>query len=224
MSDESDAGSPPCFAHELVGGQPVDPATARDVARFRKAERARLLGLRRAMPVAEARAQAERVATALDGLVAPGRGEVVSVYWPIRGELGLRFWMERADAAGARIVLPVVTEKAAPLVFRRWRPGCRMERGVWNIPVPAGGEVLTPEVVVAPLVGIDAEGYRLGNGGGYYDRTLATFSPLPRRIGVGQDFCPLPTIFPMPWDIPMQLAVLGDGRVEHFADGARKQD
>ena len=124
--------------------------------------------------------------------------------------------MARTDAKGARILLPVVVEKAAPLVFRRWRPGCRMERGIWDIPIPAEGEAMSPEVVIVPLLGIDAAGFRLGNGGGYFDRTLAALYPLPRRIGVGQDFCQLPTIFPMPWDIPMQVAVLGDGRVEHF--------
>ncbi|MDH3264615.1 MAG: 5-formyltetrahydrofolate cyclo-ligase, partial [Paracoccaceae bacterium] len=72
--DEGEGGTPPCFAHELAGGQPVDPATARDVARFRKAERARLLALRRAMPVAEVRAQAEAVAAVLDGLVEADAG------------------------------------------------------------------------------------------------------------------------------------------------------
>lgn len=215
-SEESDAGTAPCFAHELVAGQPVDPGTARDVARFRRAERARLLALRRAMPVAESRRQAEAVGAALTRIVEAAAGPVIAAYWPIRGELDLRGWMARADAAGARIVLPVVLEKAAPLEFRRWLPGCPMARGIWNIPVPAAGEALTPDLVIAPLLGVDARGFRLGNGGSYYDRTLAGLSPMPRRIGVGQDFCELPTIFPMPWDIPMQVAVLGDGTVTEF--------
>ena len=217
MAAEDDSGgSGPCFAHELVAGQPVDPATRRDVARFRAAERARLYALRRALPVAEARRQAATIAAVLDGIAAPAPGLAISGYWPIRGEPDLRGWMERADRAGAAVLLPVVVAKAAPLVFRRWRPGARMARGEWGIPVPAEGEAMRPDLVLAPLVGLDAGGFRLGNGGGYFDRTLAALAPMPRRIGIGHDFCKMATIFPMPWDIPMQAAALGDGSVERF--------
>ncbi len=215
--DEDDAGgSPACFLHELVAGQPVDAQTAQDVARFRRAERQRLLALRRGLSVDETRRQADVIAAALTRSAGPLAGLVVAVYWPIRGEPDLRGWMQAADAAGASVVLPVVVAKAAPLAFRRWRPGCRMQRGIWDIPVPAEGEDLRPDLVISPVVGIDAAGYRLGNGGGYYDRTLAAADPLPRRIGVGHDFARMATIFPMPWDVPMQAAVLGDGRVESF--------
>ena len=216
MSDHDEAGTPPCFAHDLIGGQPVDAQTAREVARFRRAERERLLALRRALSQTELLRQAEVVATRLDDVVAPRPGQVISVYWPIRAEIDLRGWMRWARETGARVTLPVVVERAAPLIFREWTPGCPMERGIWNIPVPAQGEELTPDVVIAPLVGADAEGYRLGNGGGYYDRTLAEADPRPRRIGVGHDFVRMQTIFPMPWDIPMQSAILGDGSVETF--------
>ena len=68
-----------------------------------------------------------------------------------------------------------------------------------------------PDTVIVPLLGVDAAGYRLGNGGGYYDMTLAARDPRPRIIGAGHDFCPLPTIFPQPWDIPMEVVLLGDG-------------
>ena len=90
-----------------------------------------------------------------------------------------------------------------------------MQRGVWNIPVPAEGAEMLPDVVVAPLVGVDRDGYRLGNGGGYYDRTLARLDPLPRVIGVGFPDCRVLTIYPMPWDIPMHSIVLADGSVRH---------
>ncbi len=93
-----------------------------------------------------------------------------------------------------------------------------MTRGVWNIPVPQSSEALTPDVVIAPLLGIDAAGYRLGNGGGYYDRTLAALPRMPQVIGVGHDFCRIDTIFPMPWDVPMQQSILGDGTVIHHPD------
>ncbi len=216
MADET-GGDPPCFAHNLVAGQPVDAETARDVARFRKAERDRLYKLRRKLSQDEAAAQAAAIRDALTRTLAPAPGMTVSVYWPIRGEPDLRPWMAEAHDAGAQVALPVVVTKGAPLVFRPWAPGCRMERGLWNIPVPTDGPDLRPDTVIAPLVGLDEAGFRLGNGGGYFDRTLAALDPLPRRIAVGHDFVRIKTIYPMPWDIGMDSALLGDGTTLTFA-------
>jgi 5,10-methenyltetrahydrofolate synthetase len=214
MTDET-GGEEPCFAHLVVGGHVVDADTARDVARFRRAERERLYALRRRVPVAARRAMEEAVSARLDALDLPA-GTVVSGYWPIRGELDLRSWLARAVARGVRVALPVVVARDAPLVFREWTPKAPMTRGAWNIPIPANGAEVTPDVVLAPLVGIDRAGYRLGNGGGYFDRTLATISPR-EVVGVGHDFARMDTIFPMPWDIPMTLVILGDGSVTRTA-------
>lgn len=221
MSENSEdrPGSPPCFAHELVAGQPVDPDTRRDVARFRRAERARLLILRRAMPQDERTAQAAVIADLLDDLLLPGPKQVIAAYWPIRSELDLRGWMIRAHRRGARIALPVVVTRDQPLEFHEWTPRCAMTRGIWNIPVPANAVPLRPDVVVAPVLGIDRDRYRLGNGGGYYDRTLANMNSTPHIIGLGQDFARIPTIFPMPWDIAMDSVILGDGTVWHRVNG-----
>ncbi len=206
-----DYASPACFAHERElgegGYEAVDRQQARDVARWRKAERVRLIAARLATSPEERRHAAGAVAAALDELVNPRPGIVVSLYWPFRGELDLRGWMARAIDRGARVALPVVVEKARPLIFREWRPGCRMERGVWNIPQPADGEPLTPDVVLAPLVGFDPDRYRLGYGGGFFDRTLAALSPRPRAIGVGLALAAIPTIYPQPHDIPMDAII-----------------
>jgi 5-formyltetrahydrofolate cyclo-ligase len=210
--------SPPCFAHELTPGAEgfvaVDPEQARDVARWRKAERVRLIAARLAVPADKRARVAEEVAAALDALIAPGPGVVVSLYWPFRGELDLRGWMARAVEAGAQVALPVVEAKGRPLTFREWRPGCAMARGVWNIPQPADGEPVTPTVVLAPVVGTDPGCYRLGYGGGFFDRTLAALSPRARAIGVGHPVAAIPTIYPQPHDIPMDTVVLG-GTVRH---------
>ena len=209
--------SPPCFAHELEFGAegyvPVDRQQARDLARWRTAERARLIATRLAISPEERRHAADAVAATLDALVKPGPGIIVSLYWPIRGELNLCGWMAHAAEQGARVALPVVAAKARPLVFREWRPGCQMDLGVWNIPAPADGETLTPDVVLAPLVGFDPDGYRLGYGGGFFDRTLAVLSPRARAIGVGHAAASIPTIFPQPHDIPMDAIVTEAGVV-----------
>jgi 5,10-methenyltetrahydrofolate synthetase len=212
----SDPASPPCFAHELVlgaaGFEAVDAETARDVARWRRAERARLIAARLAVGPEARAAHAAELARELDALIDLGARPVVSLYWPFRGEPDLRPWMARAHAAGARIALPVVVAKGQPLVFREWRPGAAMARGVWNIPVPAEGPELIPQITIAPLVGTDPGCYRLGYGGGFYDRTLAALAPRPLAIGVALPLVELPTIFPQPHDIPMDIIVTGAGR------------
>jgi 5,10-methenyltetrahydrofolate synthetase len=208
MSDEDDLpGDPVCHADRIVAGFVVDPQTFRDVSTFRKAERERLY-LKRKSLTSEIRAQkTDALADVLRQLLKEMNFRKIAVYWPIRGEPDLRPLMRELAEDGKHVLLPVVTEKQAPLTFLPWQPGCTMVRGHWNIPVPAGGEPQVPDIVISPLVGLDAELYRLGNGGGYYDRTLASLAAKPIVIGIGFAFCRISTIFPMPWDIPMDLAV-----------------
>ena len=131
----------------------------------------------------------------------------MGLYWPFRGEPDLRAWGAKAIASGACLALPVVVAKGKPLEFRAWSPGQRLEKGVWNIPVPAGGDKVLPDVVVAPLVGFDDAGYRLGYGGGFYDRTLAAMFTKPLTIGVGFSFAKLQTIYPQWHDVPMDKLI-----------------
>lgn len=84
-----------------------------------------------------------------------------------------------------------------------------MARGLWKIPYPAEGAEVLPSVVIAPLVGFDKNGFRLGYGGGFFDRTLAGFDARPLVIGVGYPGASIPTIFPQPHDIPMDWIVTG---------------
>ena len=113
--------------------------------------------------------------------------------------------------------------KGRPLIFREWTPEGRMERGVWNILVPADGVLLTPDVTIAPLVGFDPGCYRLGYGGGFFDRTLAALSPRPLVIGVGHPTTAIRTIHPQSHDIPMDLIVTGAGRVTRRARSGRRE-
>lgn len=182
---------------------------ASEVAAWRKEERQRLIEQRLAM---SADARAERtvaIAAGLDAVLGEVSGEIVSLYWPFRGEPDLRGWAGEVIAHGGRIALPVVMEKAAPLVFRLWQPGDRLVKGVWNIPVPAEGAPVLPGVVIAPLVGFDGGNYRLGYGGGFFDRTLAAMPRRPRMVvGIGYAESRLETIHPQPHDIPMDRIVV----------------
>ncbi|MGA8380332.1 MAG: 5-formyltetrahydrofolate cyclo-ligase, partial [Stellaceae bacterium] len=94
-----------------------------------------------------------------------------------------------------------------PLEYRAWRPGDPLVDGVWNIPVPERRDIVVPQAVLAPLVGFDRDCYRLGYGGGYFDRTLAALAPRPWAIGVGFEASMIETIRPQAHDIPMDLIV-----------------
>lgn len=214
--DEDSGGSPACFLHELdpAASGIVDEETARDVARWRKAERARLIALRQAVPVAARTAADAVVAGELSRRLGAIQGRTVALYWPFKGEPDLRNWAAGIRTAGARTCLPVVVAKAQPLIFRDWTGAEKLERGVWNIPIPpeTSPDVL-PDIVISPVVGFDAQNYRLGYGGGFYDRTLAKLLAAgrrPRVIGVGFAFQRIPTIFPQPYDIALDEAVLAE--------------
>lgn len=86
-----------------------------------------------------------------------------------------------------------------------------MIRGVWNILIPASGEAVLPDVVIAPLVGFDLAGYRLGYGGGFYDRTIAAMPAKPWVIGVGFTLARLGTIYPQAHDVAMDVIVTEEG-------------
>ena len=187
----------------------IDPRDAIAVQDWRKRERERLIAARLALDPEYRAAQSQAIARELDRRIPSRAGTIVSAYWPIRGEHDLRPWMHSAAARGLRIALPVALALRQPLVFREWRPGAAMTRGLWNIPHPADGAEVVPEVLLAPLVGYDAQGYRLGYGGGFFDRTLAQLAGAPLVLGVGYPFAAIPTIHPQPHDIAMSAIVTG---------------
>jgi len=181
-----------------------------EVRLWRKSERERLIAARLA-ETAEARARMSvRIAEGLDRLTGDLAGRTVSLYWPFRGEPDLRPWGAAIIERGATTALPVVVEKAHPLTFRAYRSGDRLEKGVWNIPIPAAGTEVVPDIVIAPLVGFDRRGFRLGYGGGFFDRTLAALPRKPLVIGVGYSFQRIATIHPQPHDIAMDAIVTED--------------
>jgi 5-formyltetrahydrofolate cyclo-ligase len=181
---------------------------------WRRSERERLIEARVRAPVSERQAASAQIAAHLEEYCLTRNlaqaGDIVSGYWPLRGEPDLRPWLAQLDARGVICVLPVVVEKAAPLVFRRWSPGCAMEKGFWNIPVPVAREEFTPQLLLAPVVGFDAQCYRLGYGGGYFDRTLALLDSRQvnyRTVGIGYDAARLESIQPLPHDIALHAVI-----------------
>lgn len=216
--------SSPCLSHEFAKGfhDPLtaDPQQALDVARFREGERKRLLKQRALTEVSFRQNAGRIIAKNLDNYLVQRFGSIsgmtFSAWWPIKAELNLRHWLERLQAQGARAALPVVVQPNAPLIFRAWTPETRMERGIGNIPVPAEGEEVVPDITLSHMVGWDNAGYCLGYGGAYLDRTLAALSPSPFPIGIGLDATQIATIFPQPHDIPMAAIITETGLKERY--------
>jgi 5-formyltetrahydrofolate cyclo-ligase len=174
---------------------------------WRRAERQRLVALRTAAPPVERRRWGQEIEARLRSFFTERPAVVVGVYWPIRAEFDPRPLIDWLIGRGSVVALPVVVDKNGPLEYRTWRPGEKLVDGVWDIPVPQTRNVVVPRAVLAPLVGFDRQCYRLGNGGGYFDRTLAALEPRPLAIGVGFELSHIETIYPQPFDIPMDIIV-----------------
>lgn len=198
---------------------------------WRKSERRRLIAEREAVPSSQRAAWAQCIDAHLQRGFPQLTRACVAFCWPYRGEYDARNLVRQLYQAGARIALPVVVASGSPLLFRQWTPDTPLLSGPLGIPYPgAQSPQLQPSHVLLPVVGIDAAGYRLGYGGGYFDRTLAALAatglaaglatdlatPAPGKsaplvIATGYELCRIPSIDPQPHDIPMDWLVTERG-------------
>jgi 5-formyltetrahydrofolate cyclo-ligase len=174
---------------------------------WRRGERRRLIALRLALAPAERQRCAAAIEQNLAELLAKLSGATIGFYWPIKGEFDPLPLAERFGREGRIIALPAAIAPAAALEYRAWRPGDAMEPGRHSIPEPRERRLVQPDILVVPLVGFDEERHRLGYGGGYFDRTLAALSPRPITVGVGYEAALLPTIYPQPHDVALDVVV-----------------
>ena len=184
----------------------------------KKALRQRLLQARLDMPDRLARAELlQRVMR----IWLVGRPDVViGAYWPIKGEFdplpALHRWKEDGELQGQpqrrRIGLPVVDKVNGTLRFHAWYPGCPMEEDAYAIPKPKDTEVIVPTLLFVPCVGYGPGGFRLGYGGGFYDRTLAALQPRPFTVGLGFTNGFVEDLEPEAHDVPLD-AILNDNGV-----------
>lgn len=152
----------------------------------KRAERTRALARRADAHARHGAAAGARLAEHGLGFLGIAPGVVVSGFSAIRDEIDPRALLERLDGEGYRVALPVMQGKGRPLQFRAWSPGDEMASGQWGIaePLPDKAEVY-PDVVLVPLLAFDANGYRLGYGGGFYDRTLERLRARKPVVAVG---------------------------------------
>ena len=182
-----------------------------DFAAKRKHLREHALKLRQALPAERREAMTGQLVRHLDDLVNTLVPRSLGFCWPYRAEPDLRAWVQTwLTAEPARVaVLPVVLERHAAMVFRRWIPGVPMALDRHGIPHPTEGEALVPEVLLVPLNAFDDRGFRLGYGGGYFDRTLAAMQAI--AVGVGFELGRVPDTYPQQYDRPMQWVVTEAG-------------
>jgi 5-formyltetrahydrofolate cyclo-ligase len=182
-----------------------------DVKDWRKKERARLIAERAALAPATTDAYRHAIDSALERSF-PGLARLrVAFCWPIKNEYDARHFARTLRGRGALTALPVVVGRGQPLVFREWHPGVRLEKGALDIPYPVGSAEVSPQAVLLPMNGWDQQGYRLGYGAGFFDRTLAALPEKPVVIGVTYELARLETIFPQQWDIPVDYVVTERG-------------
>jgi len=165
------------------------------------------LALRTTVPPVERRRWGARIEAKLRALLLERPVMTLGVYWPFQAEFDPRPLIDWVITQGFAVALPAVVDKKGPLEYRGWRPGEALVDGVWDIPIPEVRDIVVPQAVLAPLVGFDRQGYRLGYGGGYFDRTLAAFSPRPLAIGVGYEILQIETILPQSFDMQMDVIV-----------------
>ncbi len=172
-----------------------DSSDAPDLAAEKAAARKAAFAARKAAHAAgagAAEAAAERfLAEGFAGGVA-----VVSGYRPIRTEIDPTPLMTALLDRGLRLCVPVIEGKGLPLAFREWRPGVEMVAGPFGAEIPAEGDWLEPDLLIAPLLAFDRGLWRLGYGGGFYDRTLAKLRARrpTRAVGVAYAAQEIPAV------------------------------
>lgn len=159
-----------------------------EIAALKAAARKAAFARRKAAHDAGAANAAERAAARFLEALRVSPGEVVAGYRPIRTEIDPTPLMLRLLALGADLCTPVIIGAGQPLEFHRWRPDVAMIEGAFGAMIPCDQPALEPTLLIAPLVAFDREGWRLGYGGGFYDRSLAALDARRPTRAVGFAF------------------------------------
>ena len=190
-----------------------------DLKAWRRSERERLIAARAALSPSDLEARRQRIDRFLE-LSFPGLANSrLAFCWPIKGEYDARHFARTLRDKGALTALPVVVAPRTPLVFREWHPGVELAHGPLDIPYPVNSSEVVPTGVLPPMNGWDKQGYRLGYGGGFFDRTLAGLQKKPIVIGIAYEMARMETIHPQSWDIPVDYVVTEAGVYRRDPEG-----
>ncbi len=178
---------------------------------WRKRQRANLIKHREAISKHEYHQWSKTITTSLKTGFPSLNKSCIGLYWPIRGEYDPRPASNYFCRNGATLALPEVINKHKPLCFRKWWQEAPMRSGAYQVPTPDNTEQMTIDTIIIPMLGFDQQGYRLGYGSGYFDRTLATIKPYPLVIGVAFEISRLDSVYPQSHDIQMNFILTEKG-------------
>jgi len=180
----------------------------------REALRTKLVAARLALP--DRLERAVQLQSVLRVWLAGRRENTIGAYWPIKGEFdplpALYRWSEGGvDGSPRRIGLPVADRETGSLRFHVWFPGCPMEQDAYDIPKPKDTDEFKPAMLVVPCLGFGPGGVRLGYGGGFFERTLASLQPRAITVGVSYSHGFLPFLRLGPREIQLDAMLTEDG-------------
>jgi 5-formyltetrahydrofolate cyclo-ligase len=174
------------------------------------------IAAREALTAEDHAARSARIEASLMDILEKREPATIGFCWPIRAEFDARPLIERLLKRGWRACLPVLVGVDEPMSFRDWSPDVPMAEDRYGIHYPAAGDALRPDILLMPLNAFDPGGYRIGYGGGYFDRTLAAMHPRPMTVGIGFELARVDSILPQPHDIRLD-AVITESGVEFFS-------
>ncbi|HEY6044755.1 MAG TPA: 5-formyltetrahydrofolate cyclo-ligase [Nitrosospira sp.] len=178
---------------------------------WRKQRRTELMVLRASITEGDYKRWSSAITESLKQGFPMLRSSIVGFCWPHRGEYDPRPFMEFIHERGATLALPEVVNRHEAMCFRKWWDEAPMKTGMYNIPVPDNTDLVRVGALVIPMIGFDKLGFRLGYGGGYFDRTLVAMNPRPLAIGVAFEILRLENVHPQPHDIAMDFIVTEAG-------------
>ena len=189
-------------------------ASPEERLRWRKALRQQSVERRLSLSASQYAELSEKVSQHLREHFPQLAGMRVGFCWPVNNEPDLRplirSWSD-SGKAGFTALLPVVQGHEMSLAFRAWTPESPMLTDRFGIPTPSAGPFIQPQAVLIPVNAFDAAGYRIGYGGGFFDRTLASIKPAPLSIGVGFELSRIASVHPEAHDVRLDAMVTESG-------------
>ena len=182
-----------------------------NLSEWKKQQRQRLILAREAISPTHHQQWSAAISDWLMHVLPVSHGLTLGIYWPFRGEYDPRQIAEQLRHQGVVLALPEIISRNSPLCFRTWTPDTPMKSGAYGISVPVDTPTVKLDAVCIPMVGFDRQGYRMGYGSGYFDRTLAGYYPQPLTIGIAFEIQRLDSVHPQPHDIAMHYIVTEAG-------------